>query len=400
MDGLLPRLFELSEVTAGALAVQNEVFILASCVVLVALAGSWFLSSSGTGKAASFAGAFVDAAEHSVDEFIEEDFLTMGMPKEPHLEGGFQPPTVLLQSNSTEPYDFDNDNCRGQFLALHRPTHDSKLSESGRYRYGEHFKGKKRLWELRFRFQLKRPLSQSDLFFGAELEEYVPLSAATKRAMDLSVSGMRLVVGDRLYHSPGDPENVEGERERPAITLPLWAFDQYIVTPEGEAPPELTDPDLPNMGHKRFGQLREYRRSLDALELVPGPTFTFCFWGVSRFCDVLQWQATGIPMFTPLDLNQYCGRPPLHFVLYTLTDKGEETRHLQSRKTYFFRCGFWSSLRRPGSDVVRHFAGKSLDVLRGTTKARKSQQSNAGTSAGVTLFGINLFQCCSDRPGS
>ncbi|CAE7906516.1 unnamed protein product, partial [Symbiodinium necroappetens] len=54
--------------------------------------------------------------------------------------------------------------------ALHRPTHDSKLSESGRYRYGEHFKGKKRLWELRFRFQLKRPLSQSDLFFGAELE--------------------------------------------------------------------------------------------------------------------------------------------------------------------------------------------------------------------------------------
>ena len=27
---------------------------------------------------------------------------------------------------------------------------------------------------------------------------------------------------------------VEGERERPAITLPLWAFDQYIVTPEGE----------------------------------------------------------------------------------------------------------------------------------------------------------------------
>eukprot|EP00439_Symbiodinium_sp_Y106_P055526 s127_g7.t1 len=153
MDGLLPRLFELSEVTAGALAVQNEVFILASCVVLVALAGSWFLSSSGTGKAASFAGAFVDAAEHSVDEFIEEDpdFLAMGMPKEPHLEGGFQPPTVLLQSNSTEPYDFDNDNCRGQ--ALHRPTHDSKLSESGRYRYGEHFKGKKRLWELRFRFQ-------------------------------------------------------------------------------------------------------------------------------------------------------------------------------------------------------------------------------------------------------
>ena len=25
----------------------------------------------------------------------------------------------------------------------------------------------------------------------------------------------------------------------------------------------------------------------------PGPTFTFCFWGVSRFCDVMTWQALG-----------------------------------------------------------------------------------------------------------
>ena len=55
---------------------------------------------------------------------------------------------------------------------------------------------------------------------------------------------------------------------------------------------------------------------------------------MSRFCDVIEWQvgvmivdvicfghcckATGIPIFTPLDLNLYCGRPPLHLVLYTL----------------------------------------------------------------------------------
>ena len=36
------------------------------------------------------------------------------------------------------------------------------------------------------------------------LEEYVPVNAATKRVMDLSVAGMRQVVGDRLYHTLGD----------------------------------------------------------------------------------------------------------------------------------------------------------------------------------------------------
>lgn len=165
---------------------------------------------------------------------------------------------------------------------LHRPTHDPELNSSGAYPYGDYFEGKKwrrrgeveasksfarRLWELRFRFQFKRSVALSELYFGAELEEYVPVNAATKRVMDLSVAGMRQVVGDRLYHTLGDSSEVSTERERPAILLPLWAFDQFMETPEGEAPPELTDPRLPHMGHKRVGQIREYKRLMDALDL-------------------------------------------------------------------------------------------------------------------------------------
>eukprot|EP00913_Durusdinium_trenchii_P024263 g22780.t1 len=228
-------------------------------------------------------------------------------------------------------------NCSGQFLVLHRPTHDSRLDASGAYRYGDHFAGKKRLWELRFRFHFK--------------------------LMDLSVAGMRQVVGDRLYHTLGD-ESGDGERERPAILLPLWAFDQFIETAEGETPPDLTDPNLPAYGHKRVGQIREYKRMIDGLDLRPGPTFTFCFWGVSRFCDVMLWQASGIPIFTPIDLNLYCGKPPLNLVLYTLKGDEEDKRHLQSRKTYYFRCCFWSSLKRPDKDVVMKLAGRSLDLLK------------------------------------
>mmetsp|Transcript_6350 Transcript_6350/g.14571 ORF Transcript_6350/g.14571 Transcript_6350/m.14571 type:complete len:226 (-) Transcript_6350:66-743(-) len=218
--------------------------------------------------------------------------------------------------------------------------------------------------------------------------------------MDLSVSGMRQVVGDRLYHSPGDPAEVEGERERPGILLPLWAFDQFIETPEDETPPELTDPQLHTYGHKRYGQIREYRRKLDALELRPGPTFTFCFWGVSRFCDVIEWQATGIPIFTPLDLNLYCGRPPLHLVLYTLANQGEERRHLQSRKTYWFRCGFWSSSKRPSKEVVKHFGGPSIDALLRSSRIRRSGRPGDATGRSMSIFGLNVFQCCVDREGA
>lgn len=247
---------------------------------------------------------------------------------------------------------------------------------------------KKRLWEIRFRFRFKRRVSLCDLFFGAELEAYVPVNAATKRVMDLSVSGMRQVVGDRLYHTLGEATG-DGEREQPAILLPLWAFDQFLETLEGETPPELTDPNLPTYGHKRVGQLREYKRLMDALDLRPGPTFTFCFWGVSRFCDVMTWQATGIPIFTPIDLNLYCGKPPLHLVMYTLNGD-DEKRHLQSRKTYFFRVCFWSSLKRPDKDVVMKVAGQSLDLL----KRRRKHLSNLpkAASQGLSLFGLNVFQ--------
>ena len=248
------------------------------------------------------------------------------------------------------------------------------------------------------------------------------MNAATKRVMDLSVAGMRQVVGDRLYHTLGDPLEVVEERERPAILLPLWAFDQFVVTEEGEEVPELTDARLPEMGHKRVGQIREYKRLMDALDLRPfifnllkpfifitivtvclylkakrlkwrpGPTFTFCFWGVSRFCDVMTWQATGIPLFTPIDLNLYCGKPPLNLVLYTLPQGcNQQQKHLQSLKTYYFRCCFWSSLKRPAKEVVANVAGQSLELLKRRQAHLRKQQKQPQRS----VFGLNVFQ----RPG-
>ena len=55
----------------------------------------------------------------------------------------------------------------------------------------------RRLWEIRFRFHFKRRVSLTDLFFGAELEAYVPVNAATKRVMDLSAAWNSLGNGEQ-----------------------------------------------------------------------------------------------------------------------------------------------------------------------------------------------------------
>jgi len=372
-------------------ALRPEVVVLISAVALAAI---WF--SPKKLKAKQNAGAHGDSSQYADDVFTSEDFLSMGMPAEPHLEGGFLPPTELVYSNASDSFPFDNENCSGSFVPLHRPTYDSSLDKSGKFPYGDHFRGKKRIWELRYQLKFKKRPTESKLFFGVECETYVPLNAATKRVMDFTVSSFRQLCGESLYHSVGDdPNEVQGETERPTCMLPLWALDQFIVTPEGEEPPSLTEPGLEELGEKRVGRVREYQHLMDELDLRPGPTYTFCFWGISRWFDVIAWEAQNIPLVTPLDINQYCGRPPLYLVFYTLNDGyAGEKRHLQSRKNYYFRCGFWSSEQRPRQSVVLEFLGSSLARLRRRPGAPSRQQAADGKGwKGLS----SLFRCCVEQ---
>lgn len=334
------------------------------------------------------------------EELCAEECSDLGAPDVPHLEGGFVPPTTLVYSNGPEGFPFDNELCSGSFLPLHRATFDKELDASGAYPFGDHFAGKKRVWEMRFQFKFKqRPTST--LFFGVELEAYVPLSSSTKRVLEMTVALIRKGVGDSVYHSPGDdPDQVSGELERPVCTMPLFAFDQVIETPAGEEPPSLSDPKLPEMGMKRFGRVKEFIKAIENLDVRPGPTYTMCFWGCSRFIDVINWKVQGIPILTPLDLNKFAGRPPLYVTVYTL-DESKEKRHLQSRKRYYFRCGFWSSLARPPREVVKSLIwGKmAQDALQAVRRGRSSE------SPSRTLrkrrkeeeLGMGSYLCCWPR---
>eukprot|EP00404_Azadinium_spinosum_P024952 CAMPEP_0180608278 /NCGR_PEP_ID=MMETSP1037_2-20121125/28154_1 /TAXON_ID=632150 /ORGANISM="Azadinium spinosum, Strain 3D9" /LENGTH=330 /DNA_ID=CAMNT_0022627625 /DNA_START=12 /DNA_END=1001 /DNA_ORIENTATION=- len=309
------------------------------CLILALL---WSCRASKTGKQ-DREEALLGVADCPAEGFEFDEILSaLGAPENPHEEGAMIPPIGMIFDNSVSP--FDNDFAGGRFLSIHRATYDKSLDKSGNYPYGEYFRGKKRLWEARFQFTLKQPVEQSELFFGIELENYVPMSAATKQVQSMLVRMLKGVVGDHVYHSPGDdPKVVTAEREDPIFAMPMWAFDQFIVTPEGEDPPDIRDPALSSTGCKRFKRVKEFQKEMADVKFVVGPTYTFCFWGISQFLDKLNWKVR-IPFMKHIDFDVFAGSPPVHVIIYSLThNRGDanETRHLASRKKYLFNIAFW-----------------------------------------------------------
>eukprot|EP00933_Yihiella_yeosuensis_P026302 TRINITY_DN20408_c0_g1_i1.p1 TRINITY_DN20408_c0_g1~~TRINITY_DN20408_c0_g1_i1.p1 ORF type:complete len:445 (+),score=67.13 TRINITY_DN20408_c0_g1_i1:78-1412(+) len=285
------------------------------------------------------------------------------LPDQPHLQGVLNPPTGILHSNPDEPFPFENDFASGEFLPLHRPTFDKKLDQAGNYPYSHVFNGRRNNWEMRIQIRFKET-PEGPLMFGIELDEYVPLMRGAKFVMQKVVAALRWVVGDELYHSVGDdPAVVNGEVEKPLFSMPLWAFDQVIVTPVGQSPPKLTDPDLHHMGYSRDQDRVAFTKAMGDLKLEAGATYTLCFWSISTFLDNIQWQISGVLPGVTIDFNQFCGAPPVHIVLYTLkpplSSESSETRHLDSRKNYYFQLAFWSSEHRPLPNRLKDLLGES-----------------------------------------
>ncbi|CAJ1339839.1 unnamed protein product [Effrenium voratum] len=351
----IPKVMEGMDVIStavGELLAEPVIAPLAVCMALAMLALMLRPKGADTAKKA---GLQADQNDSYVASFMQR----MGVPEETHVEGCILPGNnLVINQRITE---FENEFCSGKLLDLHRATHDKELDKSGEYMYGNYFIGKKRLWETRVQLKFRKPPNQKDVFFGVENEEYVPMTRATKSTMDGVVRMLRNAVGNQIYHSVGDnPEDFRGsteELELPTFVMPMWAFDQFIVTPEGETPPDLDDECIPDLGSKRSGRVREFRKELDNLVFEVGPTYTFCFWGISQWLDKFSWQIR-LPLLGRLDVNQFCGRPPVHVVIYTLIPS-EDNRHLQSRKQYYLNVPFWSSKKRPPAQRVMDLLGNS-----------------------------------------
>jgi len=332
-----------------------------TCLAVVALTGVWFHLRPKGGSDEE-----IDPGDKSLDRigFLEKlpralsDKDEIGFSEIPdyvHMQGALLPDGRFGIANPHGPYQFDNEFCWGLILPLFRPTLNKTLDTADGWAYGSHFQNRKRLWEIRYEIHIKKPF-EGPLLLGLQGHAYTPITRSTQMMSEVIKAAVKRLMGGTFYYSPGDdPQKVKGERELPICSVPLWAFDQFIETPDGERPPSLTHPKFHTMGQTRGNNLRAFVKRMSELQLRPGPTYTFGFWGISQLFDALKWELQIVARGAGVDFNRFCGGPPVHQVLYTL-DKSEDKndqRHLESRKNYFLRFAFWSSQKPPSKKVIR-----------------------------------------------
>jgi len=297
------------------------------------------------------------------------------------LAGPSSPAGTTLHNNDEAATNFDCGSASGSVLLLHKPTGDWSCNESGNYRYGQqHMHGRKRLWEFRWQLKFKTPV-QGDVFIGLEQDRYEPVSWVQRCAASSVLAALRGASGGAMYHSYGDDpseSSSETETERPAVVFLLSLIDQLIVTPEGEQPPSLSDPSFPDYGLTKANDRKAFRTALADLELVPGPTYSFGFWSVSQFCDGIRWQAPMRGLMPKVNFQDIGIHPPCFFVMYSLKPQAEDEksdrRHLDSRKSYYVRLAYWSSLVPPDPLRARELQQPEKRVdLPGKSLPRRSE---------------------------
>lgn len=247
----------------------------------------------------------------------------------------------------------ENDLCSMKTLIMHRPTSDPSRESSGRYPFSRHLSERRRNWEVRLQLRFKKLPER--LFFGIELGSYTPVSGTSRLVQKALVSACRKIVGE-CYHTNGDnPGSTVGECEPPAFVMPLWAFDQFEVSTPGSEP-DLRQ-DFERVGIRRTDGVRQYIRAMnDAISAFStDKVYTFCFWGVSQFLDVLNWEICGSMFPVRIDFNRLCGNPPVYITIYDMPGWREtdaDQRHLTSRKRHYLRVATWSQKRPPKGGVV------------------------------------------------
>jgi len=300
------------------------------------------------------------------------------------LRFAFLPPQGISLANSTKVEVSENEKCICKVLAMHRPTHEPWREKDASYPFGWHLAGRRRLWEIRIQLQFKET-PQSQIYFGIMLGKYVPISFLQRQIQKTLVAACRSIVGD-FYHSPGDdPSRVNGELEPPTFVMPIWAFDQMVVSDPGEEP-DLAE-DLEGFGIKRTDGLSKYIKAVQAATdtFSKDKVYTFCFWGVSQFLDCMRWEICGGVVPMRMNFNNLCGAPPIYVAMYempSVTKDSKERRHLLSLKKHFFHIAMWSNTSPPPREVLEQFVSHDQEARKGSTprdirtKRRMSCMSN------------------------
>jgi hypothetical protein len=305
------------------------------------------------------------------------------------LRYGFLPSMgrPIAHANVRHVETMENDLCIVKLHAMHRPTHEPSREATGDYPFAWHLLGRKRLWEIRMQIRFKR-IPTGRMYFGCTLGHYIPVSAASRQVSKTLANICTKIIGD-VYNSPGDdPSTIVGEAEPPTFVMPLWAFDQFIVSESGDEPDLLGN--LENLGYRRTDGLREYVSAMkDVTEnLSTEKVYTLCSYGVSQFIDCIRWETCSVFPWLRTDMRNMCGKSPIYVSLYELPKEdgfGEDRRHLQSRKRTYVEVAMWSENKPPAQDVIERLFGPAVS------------RNADPTSKAAAVQSASALDCCTRR---
>lgn len=291
-------------------------------------------------------------------------------------------PSNGVQRANTSPSKYENDLCELKCLAMHRPTHELWREATRDYPYAWHLHGRKRLWEIRVQMRLKQ-VPSSKLYFGIELPDCEAASTTARQMKAVLIRAIQGVIGDFYYSDGEDPSEVSpGEEVEPStFVMPLWAFDQFVVSEVGEEP-EITG-DLSNVGMRRSDGLKAYVKELQKSveQFSKDKVYTFCIWGVSQFLDCIQWEARGIFPGMTVNFSRFGLKSPLNIAIYEMPGEHPDARHLRSRKRYYLNVAMWSMLQPPEKQKLEELIGQ--------------QEIAPEESKPQSLRTMDVFACCS-----
>lgn len=241
--------------------------------------------------------------------------------------------------DSPRPIEFEQDNFTGRCVFIHRPSWTYENPETGEiYPYRQLFHGRKRLWEWRLQGRFKRRPGM--LYCGIELEDYVPVNFATRSLMRGILPLIQAAIQCKLvHHEVGDPYDPS---VRPTVVAPIWSADNTLVHEDPAEAPDLTVPTLPDGLNRKAA--RQFWEELwagrgpawNSPAGNAGPIFTFVIWGPSQLLDLRAWVFRKLPLMwgRQLPMEPFCGKQPVHAVVYELSDGQTAKKHRQGGKVY------------------------------------------------------------------
>jgi hypothetical protein len=300
----------------------------------------------------------------------------------------------LYLANTDRTEVFENDICALKFVTMHKPTHERWREKTGEYPCAWHMAGRRRMWEIRIQMRLKK-VPENKISFGVVLGQHVPTSGISRQVQNALIHACSVVGG--IYNSQGDdPARTEGELEPPTFALPIWAFDQFVVSDPGEEPDLVGN--LEGLGMRRTDGIRDYITAFKDVEanLSTDKVYTFCIWGISQFLDVINWQVCGLLPGVRLNVSKLAGPPPVYIQMYELPGVKEEDvdrRHLDSRKKHYFNVALWSEVQPPSPATRKH-------LLKCADTDDLDEEPSKKAMVRKTAMDLGGLLCCVGRSGA